>query len=226
MTMEADFTGHRVKMVDGQVRTTDVTDNALLSALLTVPRESFVDEGRRDLAFIDEDLELVPASANAPARYMMRASPLAKLVQLAAVKPTDRVLDVGCGSGYSSAVLARLAASVVALESDPALAAKASTILASLGATGVEVVCGSLPEGVPTHAPYDVILMGGSVELVPSALLAQLGEGGRLVTFEGAGLSGVARLYVNSNGGVSGRTAFNAAAKPLPGFARPQSFVF
>ena len=117
--MNADFSELRVKMVDGQVRTTDVTNLAILDAMLAIPREAFVDEKRRPLAYIDQDIEI------APGRYLMEASPFAKLVQLAEVGAGDAVLDVGAGTGYSSAVLSRLARSVVALESDPALADRA-----------------------------------------------------------------------------------------------------
>src|SRR6185436_9744798 len=125
--MNADFSELRVKMVDGQVRTTDVTDLAILDAMLAIPREAFVDERRRPLAYIDEDIEI------APGRYLMEASPFAKLVQLAEIGAGDAVLDVGAGTGYSSAVLSRLARSVVALESDPGLADRARQALSGTG---------------------------------------------------------------------------------------------
>lgn len=224
--MNADFSERRVKMVDGQVRTTDVTDAAILSAMLSVPREAFVDNGQRELAYIDEDLRYgVTADADQP-RYLMEPSPFAKLAQLAEIKSSDFVLDVGCGTGYSSAVLSRLASSVIALESDATLAARATETLSSLGYDNVVVVSGALPAGYPSQAPYDVIFVGGSVEQVPEALLAQLKEGGRLVAVEGRGNAGVAAVYLKNAATVTARKAFNAAVKPLPGFNRTREFEF
>lgn len=222
--MSADFSELRVKMVDGQVRTTDVTSAPLLDAMLDVPREAFVGSAQRDLAYIDEDIRI--ASGAAGPRYLMEASPLAKLIQLAEVNPTDSVLDVGCGTGYASALLSRLARSVVALESDSVLAEIARSTLASLGCGNVTVVEGALAQGHAAKAPYDVIFIGGSVEEVPTSLLNQLAEGGRLVAVEGQGNSGVARLFFKTGGVVTGRRAFNAAIKPLPGFEHVHAFEF
>lgn len=224
--MNADFSERRVKMVDGQVRTTDVTDAAILSAMLSVPREAFVDSAQRELAYIDEDLRYgVTADSDQP-RYLMEPSPFAKLAQLAEIGPRDFVLDVGSGTGYSAAVLSKLASSVIALESDPTLAATATSTLSSLGCDNVVVVSGPLAAGYASQAPYDVIFVGGSVEQVPDALLAQLKEGGRLVAVEGRGNAGVASVYLKADGNVTARRAFNAAVKPLPGFNRTREFEF
>jgi len=222
--MSADFSELRIKMVDGQVRTTDVTSAPLLEALLSVPREVFVGDRQRDLAYIDADVRI--ADGTHGARYLMEASPLAKLMQLAEISPTDSALDVGCGSGYASAILSRLARSVVALESDSALAQTAASTLSGLGCGNVTVVQGALAQGHAAKAPYDVIFVGGSVENVPAPLLDQLAEGGRLVAVEGQGNSGVARLFFKAGGVVTGRWAFNAAIKPLPGFEREHAFEF
>ena len=222
--MEADFAERRVKMVDGQIRTVDVTSAPLLEAMLTVPRELFVDADRRDLAYIDEDVRIADGAAGP--RYLMEPSPLARLIQLAEVDAQDNVLDVGCATGYSAAILSRLARSVVALESDPALADTARSVLSQLGCANVEVVTGPLREGHAAKAPYDAILIGGSVEEIPEALLGQLGEGGRLVAVEGHGNAGIARLYLKTAGIVTGRRTFNAAIKPLPGFERTHAFEF
>jgi protein-L-isoaspartate(D-aspartate) O-methyltransferase len=224
--MNTDYSEQRVKMVDGQIRTTDVTKLALLDAMLTVPREAFVSANRRSLAYIDEDLLIAAPDGDRGARYLMEPSPFAKLVQLADVKPSDFVLDVGCGTGYCSAVLSRLASSVIALESDPSLAEFATDALAELGYDNAVVVQGPLREGYASEAPYDVILVGGSVEEVPQAFFDQLKEGGRLVVVVGQGNAGVARLYLKTAGEVSGRSAFNAAIKPLPGFERVRTFEF
>lgn len=220
MGMNVDFAALRVKMVDGQVRTTDVTDLAILDAMLDVPREEFVGAGQRALAYIDEDIPL------GGGRYLMEASPFAKLLQVAGIRSADVVLDVGCGAGYSSAVLSRLAGSVIALESDAALAESAAATLSKLGHDNVVVVQGSLAAGYASEAPYDVILLGGSVDAVPESLLGQLKEGGRLVAVEGQGNAGVARLFLKTTGIVSARRAFNAAIKPLPGFERVSAFEF
>lgn len=224
--MNADFSERRVKMVDGQVRTTDVTDAAILSAMLSVPREAFVDNGQRELAYIDEDLRYASTADSDQPRYLMEPSPFAKLVQLAEVGSSDVVLDVGCGTGYSAAVLSKLAGSVIALESDATLAAKATETLSSLGYDNVVVVSGALSAGYASEAPYDVIFVGGSAEQVPDALLAQLKEEGRLVVVEGHGNAGVARVFLKSGGTVTSRKAFNAAVKPLPGFNRTREFEF
>ncbi|MBN9255189.1 MULTISPECIES: protein-L-isoaspartate O-methyltransferase [unclassified Mesorhizobium] len=222
--MSADFSERRVKMVDGQVRTTDVTNAPLIEAMLTVPREAFVSAGQRDIAYIDEDIRI--GGANGAGRYLMEPSPFAKLLQLAEIDASDSALDVGCGTGYASAVLSRLAKSVVALESDPALAESASSTLSTLGYDNVTVVQGPLAQGQAAKAPYNVIFVGGSVEEVPAALLDQLAEGGRLVAVEGQGNSGLARLFFKAGGVVTGRRAFNAAIKPLPGFERSHAFEF
>ena len=207
-------------MVDGQVRTTDVTSLPLLDALLSVPREEFVPAAKKSLAYIDEDLEI------APGRYLMEPSPFARIVQLAEIQPGDFVLDIGAGTGYSSAVLSKIAGSVVALEQDAALAEKAQSVLSALGYDTVAVVKGPLTAGYPAQAPYDVIVIEGAVERIPQILFDQLKEGGRLVAVEGFGNSGVVHIYVKHGSSVSARRAFNAAVKALPGFNNAPVFEF
>lgn len=218
--MTADFTQLRAKMVDGQLRTTDVTSASVLEAMGSVPRELFVGEARKALAYLDDDLEI------APQRYLMEPSPLAKLLQLADIQPGDSVLDVGSGTGYSAAVVSRLAAKVTALESDAALVDAAAPLLASVGAANVAFVKGTLSAGYAANGPYDVIVVEGAVGQMPQVLFDQLKEGGRLVVVEGYGNAGIARLYLKANGVVSGRRAFNAAVKSLPGFEKTAQFEF
>ncbi|OQM76942.1 protein-L-isoaspartate O-methyltransferase family protein [Manganibacter manganicus] len=222
--MNAGFSEQRVKMVDGQIRTTDVTSAPLLAALLDIPREAFIAPEQAALAYIDEDIRI--ADTPQGPRYLMEPSPLARLIQLADVGIDDRVLVVGCGCGYASAIFSRLARSVTALESDAALAEGARLVLSRLGFDNIDIVQGALQEGYSAAAPYDVIFIDGSVEEVPETLLAQLSEGGRLVAVEGYGNAGVARLFLKTTGIATGRRAFNAAIKPLPGFERAHAFEF
>ena len=224
--MNADFSQYRQKMVDGQLRTTDVTSASVLAAMGSVPREAFVDARRRELAYIDEDIEIMAENGNGAGRYIMEPSPFAKLLQLADIRTGDVVLDIGCGTGYSAAVLSRLASSVIALESDASLAERATGILGNLGFDNAVVVHGPLRAGYAAEGPYDVIVLEGAVGEIPPALFDQLRDGGRLVAVEGYGNAGVARLYVKVDGIVTGRRAFNAAIKPLPGFERAPAFVF
>jgi protein-L-isoaspartate(D-aspartate) O-methyltransferase len=224
--MNADFSEMRLKMIDGQIRTTDVTNPAILLAMGSVPRELFVDARLQPLAYIDENIEILPASATGPARHLMQPSPFAKLLQLAEIAGGERVLVVGAGTGYSAAVIAALGAEVVAVEQDPVLGDRAEAALAAVGAAVVRLVRGALDGGSPADAPFDVILVEGAVDEIPEHLLEQLAEGGRLVTVAGQGNSGVARVYLKDNGLVTSRRAFNASVKPLPGFERAEAFEF
>ncbi|MCO4316379.1 protein-L-isoaspartate O-methyltransferase [Phyllobacterium sp. 21LDTY02-6] len=224
--MVLNFEDLRTKMVDNQLRTTDVTDKAVLQAFLAVPREKFVPSVREALAYIDDDVMVATATAETPARYLMQPSPFAKLVQLANVQPEDVVLDIGCATGYSAAVLSHLATSVIAVECDTNLAGQATSLLSSLGCDNVVVVTGQLENGYASEAPFDVIIIEGSVDYVPGPLFEQLKDGGRLVVVEGRGNSGKSMVYVKSEGIISGRRAFNSAVKPLPGFEKKPEFEF
>ncbi|MCY6380568.1 protein-L-isoaspartate O-methyltransferase family protein [Hoeflea prorocentri] len=221
-----DFDVARTRMVDNQIRTTDVTSHAVLSAFLSVAREKFVSGNMRALAYIDDDIRLSSGEDGVPDRYLMEPSPLAKMIQLAEVREGDVVLEIGCGTGYVSALLSQLADSVVALESDPALAETAVQTLSELGYDNVAVVTGKLPEGYKPEAPYDVIFIAGAVEELPSALFDQLRDGGRLVVVEGHGNASKANLYVREGGHTSARRGFNTSVKPLPGFEKKPEFQF
>ena len=220
-----DFAEARQMMVEGQVRTYDVTDLRVLAAMLEVPREHFVPEEKQALAYADRDLPVTNAVGGRTPRYLLKPAVLARLIQGAEVAETDRVLDVGCATGYSSAVLGKLAGSVVALEEDPHLAAIAKEKLAAIGATNVTFVAGPLMAGAPAQAPFDVILLNGATEIVPQNLCRQLSEGGRLAGVLGRA-PGRAMIYRSASGHVTGHPAFDAAAPLLPGFAKPAEFVF
>lgn len=215
-----DFEAARAKMVDGQIRTTDVTSHSVLSAFLSVPREAFVPDHLKALAYVDEDLHI------GAGRYIMDPSPLAKLLQLAEITSADVVLEVAAGTGYVSALLSRLAGSVIALESDADLAAKAKATLANMDAQNVTVVTGALEAGYAAKAPYDVIFINGAVEQVPDALFAQLREGGRLLTVVGHGHSARATVFIKAAGAVSSTSYFNASIRQIPGFQKAAEFVF
>ncbi|WP_029057149.1 protein-L-isoaspartate O-methyltransferase family protein [Stappia stellulata] len=218
-----DFERARTHMVDNQLRTNDVTDHGILDAMASVPRERFVPASRRSIAYSDSD---IPLSVGDTQRYLMKPHVFAKLIQLAKIGPDDVVLCVGCASGYSVAVLAELAGSVVGLEATADATAAASDLLVDLGIENAAVVDGDLVTGAASEGPYDVIVIDGAIEHLPDALTAQMKDGGRLVAIEGVGGAGVARLYVRSGEAVSGRFAFNATAHVLPGYQAAKEFVF
>lgn len=224
--MGTDYQEARQKMVDNQIRTTDVTSHSVLKAFLTVAREDFVPTPLRPLAYIDSDLEISEGGDDGVCRFIMEPSPLAKMLQLSQITRDHVVLEIGCGTGYTAALLSLLSGSVVALESDPALAEAASAKLSATGYDNVAVVTGDLEKGYAGEAPYDLIFFNGAVEMVPASLFDQLREGGRLVAAVGTGLAAQAYLYVKDGGVVSGRPAFNISIKPLPGFRRTEEFVF
>ena len=217
-----DFAAARRNMVDGQVRPADVTDLRIISAMLEVPREHFVPPQAMELAYLDLGL---PVGESGPKpRCLLKPMLLAKLVQAAELEPTDRVLVVGCATGYSAAVVARIAGQVVALEQDEKLAQAAQSALSGLPNTSV--VKGPLSDGWAQGAPYDVILIDGAVERLPEAFRRQLKDGGRLVCILGASPGASAMLYRRSDGELGGRPIFDAVAALLPGFAKAPVFSF
>jgi protein-L-isoaspartate(D-aspartate) O-methyltransferase len=219
-----DFAAARRMMVDGQVRTADVTDPRILSAMLDLPRERFFPEDKASLAYLD--LDVAVSEAGLPVRRLLKPMVLAKLIQAADIAETDHVLDVGCATGYSTAVLAKLARSVIGLEENAELARQASSALAAAGLANAKVISGALARGCPAEGPYDVILLEGATETVPAVLVEQLKMGGRLACVLGRGQPGRAMVYLRSEGDFSGRAVFDAAAPLLPGFTKPQEFVF
>ncbi|AMY70688.1 protein-L-isoaspartate O-methyltransferase family protein [Frigidibacter mobilis] len=215
----ADYAQRRTMMVDTQVRPNDVTKFPIIEAMLAIPRESFVPAGLREAAYMGENITI------GPRRVVLEARTLAKLLDALDIQPTELVLDIGCGLGYSAAVIARLAEAVVAVEEDDSLAAEAQALLSEAGADNAAVIAGPLVAGAAKHGPYDVITIEGAVETVPEAILAQLKEGGRIGCIFMEGALGVARIGHKSDGAVTWRFAFNAAAPVLPGFEKGRGFI-
>jgi protein-L-isoaspartate(D-aspartate) O-methyltransferase len=214
----------RLNMVESQVRPSDVTDRRIIKAMLEVPRERFVPPSLVPLAYMDEDL-LVSAPGSTE-RRLLAPRTFAKLVQLAEISPEGIVLDVGCATGYSTAVLAQLAERVVAIECDKTLAETARRVLGEQDVTNVSVLVGRLTDGASADAPFDAILLNGSVETIPPALLAQLKDRGRLVAITKDGLLCRAQVWQRVGDVFDARIAFEAGAGLLPGFERPKGFVF
>ena len=215
-----DFALRRRTMVDTQVRPSDVTKYPIIDAMLAVPRELFVPAGRREAAYIGENLPI------ARGRVMLDPRTFAKMLDALDIRDDELALVVGTGLGYSAAVVARLAEAVVAVEEDEGFAAEAEASLAEIGADNVAVVTAPLVEGAAQHGPYDVVLVEGAVEDFPEMLAAQLKEGGRVACLFAEGPLGVCRIGYRVGGGMNWRDAFNAAAPVLPGFARQPDFVF
>ena len=213
-----DYAVQRSHMVESQLSTNDVADPRIRLAMAAVPREQFVPEARRAMAYCDLSVEV------SPGRYLLEPRCVAKLLVLANVRPTDHVLDVACATGYSTAVLAQLVRSVVAVEQDGDLMRQAVERLR--GAANVTVVQGALAEGAKAHAPYDLIVVEGGIEEAPAALLAQLAEGGRLVAVLQRGALGRAHIFVREHGRVGSRPDFDASVPVLAGFRKSVEFVF
>ncbi|MGV8996084.1 MAG: protein-L-isoaspartate O-methyltransferase family protein [Parvibaculaceae bacterium] len=211
-----DFVAARLNMVENQVRCNAVTDLGVIAAMTDVAREQFAPAANQGVAYMDQDLPV------GQGRYLMQARSFAKLAQAAAISETDSILDIGCATGYSTAVLARMAARVVAVEENAELAEAATKALAGVAT----VVTGPLAEGAASHGPYNIIFLNGSVPAKPEKLCAQLAEGGRLVAVVGEGLIGQATVYVKASDSVTCRTVFDTPAQPLPGFEIAKTFVF
>jgi protein-L-isoaspartate(D-aspartate) O-methyltransferase len=218
------FATARQKMVDGQVRPSDVTDIRILDAMLAVPREAFVPENKQALAYLDLYLDV--SEGGAAKRFLIKPVVLAKMLQAADIKESDRVLVVGCATGYAAAVIARFAPQVTATESDSALVAKAQACLASNGCGNVTVRPAAPADGDAAKAPYDVIVLNGATEIVPERLYGQLRNGGRLVGVFATSRPARATIVTASHGDFGHRTLFDAAAPVLPGMERVPAFVF
>jgi protein-L-isoaspartate(D-aspartate) O-methyltransferase len=218
------FSTARQKMVDGQVRPSDITDSRIIDAMLAVPREAFVPENQRALAYLDLDLE-VSEGASAK-RFLIKPVVTAKMLQAAEIMDTDKVLVVGCATGYTAALAAKLAGQVIATESDPSLAAKAGAVLAQIGLGNVTVQVAAAAEGDTARAPFDVIVLNGSTEITPDRLYRQLKDGGRLVGVFAMTQPPRAAIVTRSHDDFGHRALFDATAPVLPGLERLPAFVF
>lgn len=214
-----EFASRRVMMVDTQVRPSDVTKFPIIEAMLAIPREVYVPNEKREAAYVGENLEI------APGRVVLDPRTLAKMLDALDIQPSELVLDVGCGLGYSAAVIAQLADTVVAVEEDEGLAAEAQRLLSEEGVDNAVVVTGALTAGAAKHGPYDVITIEGGVETVPEALTGQLKDGGRIAAVFVEGALGTVRIGHKRDGHLIWRFAFNAAAPVLPGFSARRGFV-
>lgn len=217
-----DFALARRNMVDGQLRPNRVTNAALLAAVGELPRERFLPDALKSVAYADDDVPL------GSGRYMMEPMVLARLIQSLQPQREDKALVAASGRGYGAAILARLVSSVVAVENNADLAASAQQTLRDLGVANIQLVAGQPDQGAAASGPYDVILIEGAVQEVPSAITGQLAEGGRLATVlaDPSGALGVAQLFVKQGGVTSGRPLFDAGTPLLPGFTPPPRFTF
>lgn len=206
-------------MVDTQVRPSDVTKFPIIEAMLAVPRELYLPASLREAAYVGENLDI------GRGRVVLEPRTLAKLLDLVDVQPDEVVLDIGCGLGYSTAVIARLAEFVVGVEDDPDRAEEAQATLSENGVDNAAIIAGPLVEGAAKSGPYDAILLQGAVETVPDTVLAQLRDGGRIACLFAEGELGVARIGYKIAGAMNWRFAFNAGAPVLAGFEKRAAFV-
>lgn len=216
-----DYSSARRNMVENQLRTNRIEDPRLLDAMLEVPRERFVPKTLRGVAYLDEDL-ILPNGQN-----LIEPLALARLVQAAEVGPDDVVLVIGCGTGYTAAVVGRLSATTMTVVPDEVAARQVESLLDDLGADNVVVRTGEDPlAGAPDQAPFNAIILAGAVAEVPDALLDQLGDDGRLVAVVDDGRIGKGTRFSRIGGAIGRRILFDARIPPLPGVRREPAFSF
>ncbi|NBD30620.1 MAG: methyltransferase domain-containing protein [Alphaproteobacteria bacterium] len=206
-------------MVDTQVRPADVTKFPVIDAMLSVPREDYVPEDKRDAAYVDDNVDL------GDGRVMLEPRTMGKLLDALDIQPNEVVLDLGCGLGYSTALLSRLAEFVVAVEEDEGRVAEAQANLSAHDVDNAAVVQGTLAGGAAKQGPYDVIVLQGAAEHVPQALIDQIKDGGRMAVLFSDGALGTMRIGYKLDGGMTWRMAFNAGAPVMSGFERHQAFT-
>ncbi|PTQ72726.1 protein-L-isoaspartate O-methyltransferase family protein [Celeribacter persicus] len=215
----ADFTQLRTTMVDTQVRPSDVTKFPIIEAMLTVPRENFVPASKREVAYVGEHVDL------GGGRVVLDPRVLAKMLDVLNIGNDELVLDLGCGMGYSSAVIARMAQAVVAVEEDADMARDAAAALSENGSDNVILETGPIAAGAPQHGPYDAVILQGGVEEMPEAILSQVKENGRICAIFLDGALGIVRIGYKIDGEITWRMVFNATAPILPGFEKRAEFA-
>ena len=213
-----DFAERRTMMVDTQIRPSDVTKFPIIEAMLSVPREAFVPANRQEAAYLGDNIDL------GRSRVILEPRTFAKMLDALDIQPDELVLDIGAGTGFSAAVMARLAEAVIALEEDESLAGEAQTTLTEIGADNVVLHEGALAEGAADLGPYDVIVLEGAVEHLPDTLADQLKDGGRMAVLFVEGRLGTVRIGYKIDGQMNWRFSFNAGAPVLPGFQRHSAF--
>lgn len=206
-------------MVDTQIRPSDVTKFPIIDAMLSVPREAFVPDALREAAYVGENLD------TGDGRTILDPRTLAKMIDALEITPAHVILDIGCGLGYSTAVLARLGEFVVAVEDDAGRAADAQELLSEQGVDNAAVMEGPLNAGSAKSGPYDIIILQGAIEVLPDALIDQLREGGRVAAVFAEGALGVVRIGHKIDGAMNWRFAFNAGAPLLAGFEKSTAFA-
>jgi len=214
-----DYAARRTMMVDTQIRPSDVTKFPIIDAMLAVPREEFVPGDKVEAAYVGENIDL------GGGRVVLEPRTLAKMLDALDIQNDELVLDLGCGLGYSSAVIARMAEAVVAVEDDEDRAEEAQAALSRVGADNVALHIGAVAEGAAQHGPYDVIVLQGAAEHVPDEILNQLKEGGRIAALMAEGALGTVKIGYKIDGAMSWRFAFNAGAPVVPGFERHRAFT-
>lgn len=214
-----DYASRRTMMVDTQIRPSDVTKFPIIDAMLNVPRENFVPNALREAAYVGENLDI------GDGRTLLDPRTLAKMIDSLSIEPSHIILDIACGLGYSTAILARLGEFVVAVEDDSSRATDAQAVLSEQGVDNAAVMEGPLQAGSAKSGPYDVIILQGAVETLPDVLIEQLREGGRIAAVFAEGALGVVRIGYKIDGAISWRFAFNAGAPLLPGFEKDAAFA-
>ena len=214
-----DFATRRTVMVDTQIRPSDVTKFPIIDAMLAVPREAFVPDSKREAAYAGENVDL------GGGRVVLEPRTLAKMLDGLDIQPDELVLDLGCGLGYSAAILARLADFVVAVEENERMAEDAQALLSENGIDNVAVIQAALTDGAAKHGPYDVIMVEGGIEHLPDQIAAQLKDGGRIACIFADGMLGTVRIGYKIDGEVTWRFLFNAGAPVLPGYEAHRAFV-
>lgn len=214
-----DYASRRTMMVDTQVRPSDVTKFPIIDAMLSVPRENFVPDSLREAAYIGENLDI------GKGRVLLEPRTLAKMLDALNIQPSHVALDIGCGLGYSTAILARMCEFVVAVEDDETRAEAAQSLLSGQGIDNAAVMAAPLNTGASKSGPYDIIIIEGGVQALPDAILAQLREGGRIACVFAEGNLGVVRIGYKLDGVMNWRFAFNASAPVIDGFEKTKEFA-